>query len=208
MAAAGLAGLVPIDTLTSYGMNAMSASMAWDRQKNLMTRGPGYAMQGLKNAGINPILAAGAGIKGGPQGSAQMAHAAQSGKGKNPILDALTARNVEASTAKLTAEASAQNYQNVGLGAEADYMGSPEGIGTMIRDRVNRSLPDSIPGLIGKGAFGSIGTARDIWNKNAPNFMDPIKSFLRKHGSQPKTSGPQFGPPTPSGKPGFTPRKR
>jgi len=35
--AAAIGSLVPIDTLTSYGMNAMSASMAWDRQKNLMT---------------------------------------------------------------------------------------------------------------------------------------------------------------------------
>lgn len=175
----GLGGLVPIEALTSYGLNAMGASMAWDRQKNLMTRGPGYAMEGLRNAGINPILAAGAGIKGGPQGTAQMAHAAKSG-GRNPALDALQAENLSAQTAKTTAEATAQNYANVEGGALADFYGTPPGRATLQRDRVNRSLPDSVPGLIGKGAFNMMGTARDMWRQQSPNFMPQIERWLQR----------------------------
>jgi hypothetical protein len=41
----------------NYGFNAMAASKAHDRQKNLMTRGPGYVMTGLRAAGINPLAA-------------------------------------------------------------------------------------------------------------------------------------------------------
>lgn len=49
---------MPFEALISHGLNARAASTAWDRQKNLLTRGPGLAMQGLRDAGINPILAA------------------------------------------------------------------------------------------------------------------------------------------------------
>lgn len=61
-----------IGQLIGYGLNAMAASKAHDRSKNMITRGPTYAREGLLKAGINPILAAGAigpGVAKAPQAS-------------------------------------------------------------------------------------------------------------------------------------------
>lgn len=57
----GLGGIAAsgIGSLIGFGLNAAAASKSWDRQKNLMTRGPSYVREGLIAAGINPILAAG-----------------------------------------------------------------------------------------------------------------------------------------------------
>ncbi len=100
-AAIGAAGS-HVDQGISYGLNKMSASTSWDRQKKLIKRGYKWNMQGLERAGLNPILAAGGGISAGGAGSAQMAHAVKGGG--NAGLDALTAQNIAANTAKTLAE--------------------------------------------------------------------------------------------------------
>jgi len=52
------AGMGLVDSLVSFGLGQASASKAWDRYKNSLTRGPSYAMTGYRKAGINPILVA------------------------------------------------------------------------------------------------------------------------------------------------------
>jgi len=42
-----------------YGLGQAASAKAYDRSKNMMTRGPTYQMEGFRNAGLNPILAAG-----------------------------------------------------------------------------------------------------------------------------------------------------
>lgn len=86
-----------------YGLNAMAASKAWDRQKNLMTRGPGYEMQGLRAAGLNPILAATGGWKGAS--SASVPQAAPASSHKQGVTNMLAARQGKL----LEAQANAQD---------------------------------------------------------------------------------------------------
>lgn len=58
----GLAGL--IGTGLTTGLSVAESRRAWDKQKDWATRGPTYQMQGLRAAGLNPILAAGGGLGG------------------------------------------------------------------------------------------------------------------------------------------------
>ncbi|AXL15598.1 DNA pilot protein [Microviridae sp.] len=66
-------GLGLIGQGISAGISQANASKSWDRQKNLITRGPTYQMTGLRAAGLNPILA----VKniGNVSGQVQMARA-------------------------------------------------------------------------------------------------------------------------------------
>lgn len=43
----------------SHYFGQKSAAQAWDKWKDSLTRGPKYRMIGLRNAGLNPVLAAG-----------------------------------------------------------------------------------------------------------------------------------------------------
>lgn len=43
----------------SHHFGQKSAAQAWDKWKDSLTRGPKYRMIGLRNAGLNPVLAAG-----------------------------------------------------------------------------------------------------------------------------------------------------
>lgn len=46
-----------VGSAVNYGFGAMAASKAYDRSKNMITRGPTYQRIGLKAGGYNPILA-------------------------------------------------------------------------------------------------------------------------------------------------------
>jgi len=54
--ATGIAGQA-IGSAINYGFGAMAASKAYDRSKNMITRGPTYQRIGLEAGGYNPILA-------------------------------------------------------------------------------------------------------------------------------------------------------
>jgi len=82
---AGQSGFGAADMYQSWGLNAKSASMSWDRWKNSQTRGPTYAMQGLRKAGLNPILAAGRGFSGTARPGAPQAPAVGRSPGVSPI---------------------------------------------------------------------------------------------------------------------------
>ena len=50
-------GASAIDSLMGYGFGQAAVSRSWDKYKDSLTRGPSYAVQGLRAAGLNPILA-------------------------------------------------------------------------------------------------------------------------------------------------------
>lgn len=139
--------------LLSYGLNALAASKQYSRMKQMMKKGPSLQMEGLRRAGLNPILAAGAGIKGGPLGSAQQAHAAQMGSGSNVGLQALqanqarTAANLNtAGTAKITAETNILDSQRVYEAGRAAFYSTPEGIKLIKDEAYKNSIPDTMTG--------------------------------------------------------------
>jgi len=74
-------------TAFSWGLNAKSASVAWDRWKKSQIRGPKYAVMGLRRAGLNPVLAAGASGFGGMKApSAPQAAAAHPASVGDPLV--------------------------------------------------------------------------------------------------------------------------
>ena len=85
--AAAVSGMYDLGgQFVSYGLNARAASKAWDRQKDWATRGPGYMMTGLRNAGLNPILAAQGGFRPGVSSAPMAAPARNPGTGAKNLL--------------------------------------------------------------------------------------------------------------------------
>lgn len=146
----------------SYGFNAMASSKAHDRQKNMMTRGPGYMMQGLRSAGLNPILAVG-GLSNLASAKPQMAHAATRGQHK-PAIDAAQFAQIQSTTTaqtaladKLKSERDLADTRNIIEGfdkpkkaAEAALYSTPTGVDLILQTAINQSLPNSVPGLSAK----------------------------------------------------------
>lgn len=209
VAAAAAGGIIGggVNSLISYGLNAMAASKAHDRSKNMMTRGYLYTQEGLEKAGLNRILAVGGGISGGNlAGSAKMAHAASSGSSRNAVLDALSASNLEANTAKQTAEGRIADADALVAEENMRYRMSPVGMENYNRLRTNESLPDNIPGIVSKGIFGTQSSAQKMWQQHSPNFMPAIRDALRKGHRKPRKPGQwnfDMIPP-----PGQRPRKK
>lgn len=152
-AAAGQAGFAALDMWQRFGQSQVTASKAYDRQKNLMTRGPTYIMKGLRDAGINPIIAAGGGISAS---SARAQMAAPTGPGSPVSADAFKVNDAKALLKSQTAAALQQGRlvsaqaniaeaQGVKAAALAAYYRSPEGIATLIDGEVNSSLPSTLP---------------------------------------------------------------
>ncbi len=153
-----------INTGISAGINAAAASKAHDRQKNMMTRGPTYMMQGLRDAGINPILAAGSAGLGGSAAKISQAHAA---RGSDSIMQGAlagsTIRLQEAGTAKALAERDIIAAGQPAANWWAKFSGTPAGERLMEMDRVNRALPQTIGAGAARGVY-------QMWGKGARDF--------------------------------------
>ncbi len=181
-AAAGIVG-PSIGSLVTYGLNAMAASKAHDRSKNMMTRGYLYTQEGLEKAGLNRMLALGAQSLGG-SAKAQMAHAASPGKGSNPVLDALSAQNLEANTAKQSAEGRVAASNAVIADLNAKFRASPEGMAIYSRQLTTDSEPKTLPQVGSKFLTNALeawknrkGTPANPWRRidkpKTPRFEDP-----------------------------------
>lgn len=128
-------------------VNASQASKAWDRQKNLMTRGPSYTREGLLAAGINPILAAGS---IGP-GTARPPQAAGTGMPNTAQAMAAVAqlRATQAQTRKTNAEGATIEAGLPRAINLRDFDLTPAGAMDASRSRVNASSPQTLQaGLI------------------------------------------------------------
>lgn len=154
----------------SFGLNAKAASKSWDRQKNLMTRGPSYIAQGLEAAGINRILAAGSiGTSFGKAAQAagtsvqaadvsrSGALAAQIGQIKASTAAQLATADNQRAQARITAAGqSAADWNNI-------FNQTDIGKALLKTDRINRALPQNM------GAMG----ARGLYDMFQGNEMSP-----------------------------------
>lgn len=166
----------------SHFLNARAASKSWDKQKDWATRGPSYVMQGLRRAGINPILAAGGGISVGaaraPQASPSKPFAATGG------LPGMQAKLMAEQTRAASALGDV-NYNTADkIRAEADFQ-------RMVTDKyandetlldayiANQVAPNT---LVGAGTrAGMIGrmSVRRMWQQHGPNFMPGLFPSMR-----------------------------
>lgn len=177
----------------SYGFNAMGASLAFDRQKKLIKRGPTWAMIGLRNAGLNPILAASGGLKIGGPGSAQMAHAAKNEA--NAPLAAIQANMLSAQTSAADAAASHSNAQADIVRAgqpRADYLrelySSQKGRDLALREQINQALPNTAAGIATKLSYGG-GRNQEIDSLIGAAANAPGALFRRYQQRQRKNQG-------------------
>jgi len=137
-------------------------------------------MQGLRAAGINPILAAGAGIKGGFQGSAIQAAPAQAGRGKNAITTALEAQLLSANTAKATEEAAATRFNNIEAKIRTDFLATPEGLATIRRDLISKSIPDTWSGMTGKALFETMNKIKGMSGRESAPLNQRLEAIFEK----------------------------
>ncbi len=162
-AAGGIVGGL-LNTGVSAGINAAAASKAHDRQKNMMTRGPTYIMQGLRDAGINPILAAGSGGLGGSAAKISQAHAARGADtATQGALVGSQIRLQDAATAKAVAEKDIIVAGQPAANWNAKFNSTPEGERLLEMDRVNRALPQTIGAGAARGVY-------QLWGKSQRDF--------------------------------------
>ncbi len=163
-------------------ISASQASKQYDRQKNMLTRGPTYARIGLEAAGFNPILA----LMGGrmPQpGKVPMPNMPSPGGMGDPKIDSakkLMNLQGQAATAQAgasnaaatlsTSRAMALKGDIAKAQALSDYLNTDEGKAWVRRGFVHQSSPNTLGGFIGKAgaeaAPGLINKAKDWMNKN------------------------------------------
>lgn len=122
--------------------NAQAASKSWDRQKNLMTRGPTYQMQGLRDAGLNPILAAQGGFAKGGSAPQQSATGLPSGGAQRSLLSAQLG-NIKEQTRAAGAQADINEAQARLARIAALIAEDPEVINAAKQQKINESIPDN-----------------------------------------------------------------
>lgn len=160
--ASGIGGSLANTALSaglSFGLNAMSTSKAHDRQKNMMTRGPSYIMQGLRDAGINPILAAGSSGFGGATAKVPQAGSAtipSSNFGQAALLKS-TLDLQGANTAKTLAERDIVRAGQPAANWKAAFYATPEGQALIKTSLENEALPKTIPAAGARGVY-------KLWN--------------------------------------------
>ena len=169
------AGLGLMAAPVNYGFSAMAASKSWDRQKNLMTRGPTYMMQGYRDAKLNPLLAITGGKAFGGGAKAPQANPPGAQVGNPATLAAI--KNLNAQSAKYASEAaladartglvtqeealalSRTKYQDLDNRQKTvlvKYFESPAGQDAVRREIESRALPQSWAGLIAQGLSGAL----------------------------------------------------
>lgn len=173
-----------------YGISAQLASDDWDRWKDSLTRGPTYRMQGLANAGLNPILAVQGGLGVGTPQLPSSKPSGSGGPGTNPALAQAQINAARAATAKLVAEEKGVGFRNIIDEQNASFWNSPLGRQTIIDRERNNALPNTVPAagirLLDMLRDGSPSRARDV--KAQPR---PKQFFIEPRGRQ----DPQMGLP-------------
>lgn len=141
----------------SYGFNAMGASLAFDRQKKMIIRGPTWAVKGLKRAGLNPILAASGGLKIGGAGDAKQAHAAQNSNaglaGAQGLLLGEQSSAANAAAAHSNAQADIVRAGQPRADALRAFYQTERGRALLITAEENAALPTSAAGAAIRGGY-------------------------------------------------------
>lgn len=101
----------------NYGYGQAAESQAWKRQKKMWRKGPSYIVEGLRRAGINPLLAFGKGAPG--VGSAQMGPVGPGTDLPGAILKAAQAKQAKAQLDLTDAQTDLVTAQAEGARADA-----------------------------------------------------------------------------------------
>lgn len=181
-----------INQSVGYAISAKSASDDWDRYKNSITRGFQYKMEGLKNAGLNPIMAVQGGLGVGAPGLPKTGSTRTGGSAGNPALERAQTLNLSANTAKQVSEGrTAQATADI---AEADsrYRLSPEGLAAYGRQKASDAEPKTIPQMGSK----FLTNALDQWKNRRKGTAE--SPWLRRLDTNPRRSNhvPQFEDPS------------
>lgn len=177
----------------SYGLNAAAASKSWDRQKNLMTRGPSYIAEGLEAAGINRILAAGSiGTSFGKAAQAAGTSVQSPDISKSGMigaqLGALKANTAAAlaTAANQTANANITTAGQAEAESTAAFWRTEEGRRT-IR---NRHMKEGVPDTLTQGAFRGLYSGYQTWKDATNSVMERARKhhretqYRKEHGLQ------------------------
>lgn len=143
-----------------YGLNKAAAGIAWDRQKDWATRGPTYMMKGLRDAGLNPILAATGGFSPGASRAPQAAPAQDvvkpntlQGQQMRLLREQTNAAEASAQKSRNDAELSRirgelESYDAPRRRFAYDYYSTEEGRETARAKEIHDSNPNTWPGAI------------------------------------------------------------
>lgn len=176
-----------------FGVSSALASEDWDRWKNSLTRGPLYRMQGLRAAGLNPILAASAGIGAGAPTVPTAKPTSGGSPGGNPALAVAQIKAANAMSAKAVEETRGTAFDNVERAQRALFWGSPLGLQTIEDGARNAALPNTLPaaGIRLLDMLRAPNAAKGL--KTSPKFVPvrPKKEYQRPRGR----SDPQMGLP-------------
>jgi len=182
----------------SFGMNARAASKSWDRQKNWATRGPGYMMTGLRDAGLNPILAATGGFSPGSSRAPQASPASipQSNKGVQALMMKKQMGLIDAQTGQAEAnkaqalegaqankmralrdqvEAELRTMDSPRASALAEYFKSPKGKDTLRLMMENQASPQNVWRAGGMGLQRVLDNIPPALKRQAKNLLQAIE---------------------------------
>ncbi len=166
----------------AYGIGEAQANTAWDRMKNLLTRGPLYRQQGLEKAGLNRILAAGGGVGATTAGSTIQGKSGSAGGGSGG-LDPTSKPRLEraqrnaASAQEVMFNKMGNKHQAEAEGviaglpfkrAQAAFYGTAEGLDVVRQHEKHMATPNTAAGLIGKGLRDGTLFPKDITKQSAP----------------------------------------
>ncbi len=175
-----------VGSAINFGFNARQASTSWDRQKNWATRGPGYMMQGLRAAGLNPILAAQGGFSAGaskaPQASGTSSDVSPIAGGQRGLMRAQTsaARALQLKTdqerALIAVNTQLQNLDVPSRTKMAAWLASPAGQAAQQLKIENDALPNTTAGAVIKAGKSLIGPARSAVKTRAQTIKQPGES--------------------------------
>lgn len=176
-----------INQSVGYAISAKSASDDWDRYKNSITRGFQYKMEGLSNAGLNPILAAAGGLGAGAPSLPKTGPTRTGGSVDNPAVAASTVAAQRASAAASTSsaqlledQAAGVRYENIYKAGLAGFWESPEGVRAIRQGAINSALPQTAPGIAANLTWQAGNAAMDATDAKSlkprtrkPNFKVP-----------------------------------
>lgn len=181
MAAAGGAGgsfaqlgTQSIGQSIGFGIGRAQMGDSWDQWKRGLKKGPTYRMEGLRRAGLNPILAAAGGLQGPPTPT-NANPAGKGGLGENPVTAGETRNTAKAMQDKLLSEGDLARTQSELVGAqqaEANakrlFYESQTGINSVRLRETLKSMPQSIGQAVGAGVWNAQ-SLLDLFGPSDPN---------------------------------------
>lgn len=187
-----MAGLFGLDVGSSigYGISKAQLDDSYNNWRKSLRRGPTYRMQGLRAAGINPILAAGGGI-GATATAAKLNPAGGGGGAGDPFSAHTERRERQAKTGLSAAGTELAENQNKIVSAQlvyeqgkAEFYASKEGKSVIRQEAIHNASPNTWPGLFSRGLrelppIGGSDRTAPYAPHNAKGLFTPWRSGTR-----------------------------